>query len=132
MKRNLFSLVFLLISCVSVFSQAPGNAEQEVLKIEGDRVAAVLGQDLAKLEQILADDLTYVHSNARIESKTEFIGSLKSGSIKYEAIKHKDAKANLYGNTAVLRGLTEVTVRASSQQVNFQARFMAVYVKRDG
>ena len=124
-------LIFFAISSLA-FGQAANTREQEVLKAEQDRVAAVISGDTAKLEQILANDLTYTHSTALVESKTDFLNSIKSGNIKYQAMNHKEVKVSLYGDTAVLRGQSDVKVTLQGQQANLVLRFIAVYIKKDG
>ena len=61
---------------------AAGKAEQQVLQAEKDRFAAMTKVDEAALNKLLADDLTYVHTSALLQTKKEFIDSLKSGAIK--------------------------------------------------
>ncbi len=132
MRKKLFIIVLFFITSGLAFGQATKQAEQEVLQAEQERIAAVTSANLAKLEQLLTDDLTFTHSNALVESKSDFINSIKSGTIKYEAINHKAVKVSLYNNTAVLRGQSELKVQYKGQPVSLPIRFTAVYVKKDG
>ena len=50
---------------------AAGKAEQVVLQAEKDRFAAMTKVDEAALNKLLADDLTYVHTNALMQTKKE-------------------------------------------------------------
>ena len=126
MKPKFFIVVFFFITSGLAFAQATSPAEQE-------RVAAVISTDIAKLENLLSADLSYVHSSALVESKADFLNSIKSGNFKYEAMNHKTVKVNLYGDTAVLRGQSDVKVQPKGQQLlSFTIRFLAVYVKKDG
>ena len=132
MKPKFFILVFFLITSGVAFAQASSPAEQEVLKAEQERIAAAISANIAKLEQLLSADLSYTHSNALVESKNDFLNSIKSGNIKYEAVNHKNVKVNLYGDTAVLRGQSDLKVQFKGQPVSLPIRFTAVYVKKDG
>ena len=43
------------------------NAQDEVSKLEERRCAAMTGSDLATLESLLADTVTYTHSSAVVD-----------------------------------------------------------------
>ena len=52
--------------------------ELNVLQLEKDRFKAMISKDSIKLDQVLADDLLYIHSNGIIDSKETFIKRLVS------------------------------------------------------
>ena len=51
----------------------------EIIELENQRIAAMIAGDEATLDAVLADDLIYTHSTARVETKAEFIGNVTSG-----------------------------------------------------
>ena len=134
MKTRSIILLFTLMIVVSPFSpaQTANTVEQDLMHLEQQRVDAVIKGDLATLERIFSDDLLYTHSNARQETKQQFLESVKSGSIKYEAMKHSDLKVQLFGDTAVLRGKSDIKGVANGQSYAFPIRFITVYVKMNG
>ena len=132
MRQKLFTIAFFFILSGCAFAQTTNQIEQEVLQAEQERIAAVISANIARLQQLLSDDLTYTHSSALVESKTDFLNSIKSGTIKYEAMNHKMVKVSLYGDTAVLRGQSDVKLQSKGQPLSLQLRFIAVYVKKDG
>jgi hypothetical protein len=50
-----------------------GDVEQEILRVEGKRIDAMVALDLAALDPILADDLSYSHSSGRTDTKASFL-----------------------------------------------------------
>lgn len=61
--------------------------------------AAMMKNDFAALDKLMADDLVYSHSNGLVDSKQSYIDGLKSGKsayyvIEYDHIKVKDLDAN--------------------------------------
>ena len=132
MRQKSFIVAFFVAASSLTYGQATNQKEQEVLLVEQERVAAVISANVARLQQLLSDDLTYTHSSALVESKSDFLNSIKSGTIKYEAMNHKMVKVSLYGDTAVLRGQSDVKLQSKGQPASFQIRFIAVYVKKDG
>lgn len=122
----------LLAASPTSFGQSSSSVEQAVIKLEQERVAAVLKGDLAALERILADDFTYTHSNARVETKRQFLDALKAGAFAYEAITHSEVQAKAYGDTVLLRGKSDLKIKANNLPLAFQTRFLGVYVKLNG
>ena len=103
----------------------------ELIDLENRRFEAMTKQDAEALSEILADDLIYTHSSAKVESKTEFISSMTSGRTKYESIEPSDVKVRQYGDTAVITGHAKLHVSANGRDNKFEVRFTDVYAKRD-
>jgi ketosteroid isomerase-like protein len=133
-KRMSLFLFFMLMIAIPPFSLAQSSmtVEQAVMHLEQERVDAMTKGDLAALDRILADDFIYTHSNARLETKPQLFDALKSGAFKYEEIRHSDLKAQVYGDTVVLRGKSDLKIKANNLPLAFQIRFLGVYVKANG
>ena len=103
----------------------------EIIALENRRIEAMTKLDTQALDEILADDLSYVHSTARVETKAEFIAALTSGRTNYQSIERDDVDVRQYGETAVVTGRAKFHVNANGNDVRFQVRFTDVYAKRD-
>lgn len=132
--KSILLLILLMAAAVPslTLAQAPLSVEQAVMHLEQERVDALIRGDLTTLDRILADDFIYTHSNARVESKQQLFDALKSGAFKYEEVKHSDLKAQVYGDTVVLRGKSDLKIKANNLPLAFQIRFLGVYVKANG
>ena len=108
------------------------DTEQQVLDLENRRFQAMVDADIAALESIFADDLSYTHSTAALDTKESFIGSLSSGALKYESMTPSNMQVRDYGGTAVVTGNADVRVVTGGQQIGFSLRFTDVVVRRDG
>jgi hypothetical protein len=111
---------------------APGGAEAAVLKADNDRFAAMQKADVAALEKILGAELSYTHTSAAVQNKEEFIGDIKTGTIKYLSVEPKDQKAHVYGNVAVVTGGAAVHIILRGVDQSFQIRYTNVHVNRNG
>jgi hypothetical protein len=111
-----------------------GKAEQQVLQAERDRFAAMIAADRAGLERILADDLTYTHTNALFESKAEFIKSVTSGAIDYVSIvpSESDWKVRINGTIAIVNGVGAVNVIDKGNNLKFKVRYTTVHRNEGG
>ena len=106
------------------------QAEQEIRQRETRRFEAVVRGDVAALDDILSDDLTYTHATGVHETKAEFIAKLKSGQLKYESLTPEDLRVRVYGATGVVTGVARVRVQVKGELLSFQLRFTDVYVKK--
>ena len=106
------------------------QAEQEIRQQETLRFEAIVRGDVAALDGILSDDLSYTHATGVHETKAEFIGKLKSGQLRYESLTPEEMHVRVYGTTGVVTGLARVKVRVKGEALSFQLRFTDVYVKK--
>ena len=54
--------------------------------------SGVVKNDFAALEKVLADDLTYRHSNGLVDTKRSYIDGLKSGKSRYYTVDFSEIK----------------------------------------
>ena len=69
-----------------------GNG-QTVIDLGRKRMQAMAAKDIVTLEALLADDLVYTHSSARLDTKQSLIVGMTSGSTVYTAVEPSDVKA---------------------------------------
>jgi len=108
-----------------------GNG-QEIMDLDKKRMRAMAEKDFATLEAVLADDLVYTHSSARLDTKQSLIGNMKSGSTVYTSVEASDVKAQDLGDVVVLTGVAQIKVVSNGTPNAFGVRFTDVYAKRGG
>jgi hypothetical protein len=128
------TLAVTLPALVAAQTPAPGKAEAQVLQAEKARFAAMVKVDEAVLNRLLSDDLTYTHSSALIQTKKEFVDSLKGGDIKYVSVMPVDSdwKVRVIGNVAVVNGAAAVHVIDHGKDLTFKIRYTSVHANRSG
>jgi ketosteroid isomerase-like protein len=107
----------------------PDQTEAQVLAADDRRFEAMRKQDWPSLEDSLANDLTYVHSTARLESKAEHVGNLKAGKPFYRGIAPRERKVRVHGGIGVVNGVSEMHVENAGKEQRFTVRYLAVYAK---
>ena len=104
-------------------------AIQEVLDREEQRYQAQIAQDSQALQEILDDEMLYVHSNGLIDGKTSFIALVNS--IHYLKVERENIVVKIFADTAVVTGNAYVTVDGGSgQRRQSNVRFVNVWVRR--
>ena len=105
------------------------GVEAEVLRADDRRFEAMKKGDWAALDATLADDLIYVHSTARLESKKEHIDNLRAGKPHYRGIAPRDRHARVRGDVGVVNGVSAMHVERDGKEQRFTVRYLAVYAK---
>ena len=93
---------------------------------------AMAAKDIATLDPLLAENLIYTHSSARVDTKLSLIASLKSGDLVYYALEPSDVRAQDLGEAVALTGLARVKVLSTGKEHDARVRFTDVYAKRSG
>jgi ketosteroid isomerase-like protein len=108
-----------------------GNG-QKIIELDRQRMTAMAAKDIAALNRLLADDLIYTHSSARLDTKKSLIGAMESGSTVYTAIEPSDVVAQDLGDAVVLTGVAAISVNSGGNPNSFRVRFTDVYANKGG
>ena len=108
-----------------------GNGDM-VIELDRKRMNAMAQKDLAALDELIADDLVYTHSSARLDTKQSLIGNMESGSTVYTSVVPSDVKAQDLGDSVVLTGSCRISVNSGGNAMSFGVRFTDVYARRNG
>lgn len=112
--------------------QTAAEVEREVLEADEGRVKALTENDVDALEQLLGDDLTYVHSNGMLDTKASYIDSLRSGRSRYLAMDMSEVAVRSLGDTALVNAKFNARVKVGDHEVNPNGRVLIAYAKREG
>ncbi len=105
---------------------------QMIIDLDKKRMTAMAQKDLATLNALLADDLVYTHSTARLDTKQSLIGNMEAGTTVYTAVEPSDVKAQDFGDAVVLTGSCRISVMSGGRPNSFGVRFTDVYGNRGG
>jgi ketosteroid isomerase-like protein len=108
-----------------------GNG-QHIIELDRQRMQAMASKDVAALNKLLADDLIYCHSSARLDTKQSLIGAMQSGATVYTGVEPSDVKAQDCGDAVVLTGIARINVVSGGKPNAFSVRFTDVYANRGG
>jgi hypothetical protein len=105
---------------------------QMIIDLDRKRMQAMADKDIDTLNTLLADDLVYAHSSARLDTKQSLIGNMQSGATVYNAVEPSDVKAQDLGSAVVLTGVARIRVTSGGNPNAFAVRFTDVYANRGG
>ena len=119
----------MFMSCFIALSVAVADentTKQSALDFQTARFNAMIEADVERLEDFLADDLTYTHTTGWIETKSEFLATVESGFIDYMVVTPREVKIRVYGDVAVITGLSRMQGEVGDRSVDFTIRFTDV------
>ena len=108
-----------------------GN-EQTIIDLDRKRMTAMAEKDLRTLDELIADDLVYTHSSARLDTKQSLLANMESGATVYTSVVPSNVKAQDLGDTVVLTGECRISVTSNGRPNSFGVRFTDVYANKGG
>ena len=106
---------------------------EEILALERQRAEAMVREDVGTLGRLLADDLSYIHSDGRTDTKESFLGLIAGPAIRYVAVDFSNQEVIGCGDAAVVRGIARMRlVRDPEGQQDYRVLFLDVWARRDG
>jgi uncharacterized protein (TIGR02246 family) len=131
--RHLFLALTVTTFCWA--AQPDSRAiETEVLRLDALRIEALLKNDVKALEQLYADELVYVHSGGKVDTKKAYLASLAAGNLTYVSLRYDPpARVTVAGrDTAVVTGKAIIEAKTKSGAMNRVLTTTTVYVRMGG
>ncbi len=126
----------LAVGAISLFWGFPALAET------GDEAAvkqnvealreALLKADKAQLERLTADQLSYGHSDGRVQNKAEFINGVMTRKATVKSLTFPDLKIEVAGDAAIARHLYESESEMDGKTNNIRIGTLEVWQKQGG
>jgi Domain of unknown function (DUF4440) len=100
-QLTLPALAFTLLSSIPAFA---GSADEGAIgkKLEAFRTAQ-MAADAKGLEALCTPELSYSHSDGRVEDRAAFVANATSGKSKFLALAYKDPTIRVVGDSAIVR-----------------------------
>jgi ketosteroid isomerase-like protein len=105
--------------------------QEELLKLENEFTQAVANNDAAAIDGFLADDWIIIEPDGGIIDKAHFLGVIESGALSHEKMESTDVRVRVYGNTAVVTGLTTSKGKFMGQEFTSCERATDIFVQQN-
>lgn len=128
MKIKLITL-FLFIANISFAQNESGKMEimMKMLTLK----TALVAKDSVALSKVLADDVTYGHTNGMIQTKAELIRSVVSKEQDYKSIDPSDMKIRLFDNTAIVNMNAKIVLTYKNEPMELKIKITLVWIKKN-
>jgi ketosteroid isomerase-like protein len=119
LPRLLLILLFTTAYPAIAASADQRGIEAEVSRLDTRRIDALVNADMKALDEIFSDDLVYVHSGGKIDSKKPYLALLSSGSLDYVSQRYDPpARVVVAGpETAFVTGRVAIELKSKTGQI---------------
>ena len=107
-------------------------ATESLLQAEQHFDRALLAADTRALETILDDQFFLNDFMGGVTRKSDLVGHIQSGVLKFHSIIPNDLSVHIYSGSAVVTGWTEMKAEFQNAVSAVKSRFLHVYVSFDG
>jgi ketosteroid isomerase-like protein len=133
-RRDLAAAGVLALGATTLIVPAMAAADdEEAVKQSVEALRkAILAQDKAKLETLTAQQLSYSHSDGRVEDKPKFIDGVLTRKAVVKSIEFPDLTVAIVGNNAIARHLWVSESELDGKVTNTKIGVLQVWQKQDG
>ena len=135
-RRNLAAAGALAIGASSLLRSAPSLAasadEAAVDKAVEALRKAVLTADKGELEKLTAAQVTYGHSDGRVQNKAQFVDGVITRKATVKSLTFPELTVAVVGDTAIARHLYEFESETDGKTNNVKIGALQVWQKQDG
>jgi membrane-bound inhibitor of C-type lysozyme/ketosteroid isomerase-like protein len=104
---------------------------KQILQAERDICNAFEHEDADWLEKHLDPTFTLTSSNGKVTTRADEVADLRRGT-KYDVFRNRDSKVRMYGDAAVVTGITRVGGKSDGKPYALDFQFTDTYVRKDG
>lgn len=107
-------------------------AEQEAMAATQAACDAFRLRDVPAIERLLAPEFTQVNSIGEVQTRAQLIQEVRADDPKYERFEKHGMSARIYGDTAVVQGITSLKGLYGGKPFAVDVRFTDTLVKASG
>jgi hypothetical protein len=136
MKSNAlirFALLAGLIACGTAQMVSAEPVVISALRADKARLAAMMKGDGEALARLMSDQLRFVHSDGRVESKADYVKNLMAGDTEYADARTSELETTQVSpDVVVVIGVQEMRKRLGAAWSDVKLRYLAVWRNENG
>ena len=106
--------------------------EQAVMDVTQAACDAFRLRDIPAMERLLAPEFVLVSSTSEVQSRDQAIAEVRAGDPAYARFENHDMTARVYGDAAVVQGITSLNGLSGGKPFAVDVRFTDTLVKMHG
>ncbi len=104
----------------------------DILAVEARRYEAMRAGDADALDELLHEDLRYVHSSGLSDTKASYLDSVRQRKWTYQSIEARDQSVRIYGDLALLTSRILMTVVIDDAPARFEVVMVTALSRNAG
>ncbi|NUU38096.1 nuclear transport factor 2 family protein [Pseudomonas sp. C2B4] len=131
MKKVKVLIGFLCLFSGYVAAAAP-SSDKDVAQAVDHLTDAMLHKNIAQLQALTAENLTYGHSSGKIQGKKDFIADIETGKSAFKTLEMQNQTISVTGDVALVRHHFSGQAIKGSEVVPTEIENFQVWQKQDG
>ena len=127
-----FIALFILLTLKGTAQSGYSPEQSQVLMKMLSLKNALLAKDSVTLSNLLADDVTYGHSNGMNQTKAQLIRDVVSGAQEYKSIEPADMHIRIFDHTAIVNMKSAVKMMFNNSPLELNMYVILVWIEKDG
>jgi hypothetical protein len=129
--KNFFIAILVLVT-LKATAQSGFSAEQSQVMMKMLSLKnSLIGKDSVTLSGLLADDVTYGHTNGLIQTKAQLVRSVMGGEQDYKSIEPSNMNIRIYENTGVVTMNSKVSMNYQNKPLEMNMFVTLVWIKNN-
>lgn len=105
---------------------------REIESLEAQWRTALMQNDVATVNRLLADDYLGINPNGTLETKADALALRRAGTTKISSMDPINMKVRVYGDTAVVTSQVQVEGHDGDRDISGRYHYTRVYTHRSG
>jgi Domain of unknown function (DUF4440) len=129
--KKLFIALFVLLKLNGTAQTGYSPEQMQVMIKMRDLKNSLIAKDSVTLSGLMADDVTYGHTNGIIQTKAQLIRSVMSGEQDYKTIEPSNINVRIYENTGVVTMNSKVIMNYQDKPLELNMFVTLVWIKNN-
>lgn len=125
-------LITVTLLAVGVTAAPPNKDETAVLAALTKACDGFESGDVSYLTKFLAPDFTLTGSDGAVTTRDENLAEVRAREPRYEVFRNHDMKVRLYGDTALVNGITSIKGTSKGKPFAVEVQFTDTLIRKDG
>jgi ketosteroid isomerase-like protein len=123
----------LLVTCIiSIGITRVQSQNKEIETNIGNLNAAMISKDKSTLEKLTSDDLSFGHSTAVIQNKSEFVNDVMSGPTIFQKIDITNQTIQPAGDISIVRNISSFSGTSKGAPLDIKIGVLMIWRKQNG
>lgn len=123
----------LLVTCMICIGITHAQSQNKEIETNISNLnAAMISKDKSTLEKLTSDDLSFGHSTAVVQNKSEFVNDVVSGPTIFQKIDLSNQTIQVAGDIAIVRNTSSITGTNKAGPLDIRIGVLMIWKKQNG
>ncbi|HVT33678.1 MAG TPA: nuclear transport factor 2 family protein [Rhodanobacteraceae bacterium] len=129
MKR--IAWIFPALASFAACAMPPASSdEQAIRRVEATLCDAIRTGDADTIARLEDETYTLTTSRGEVTTRADDIADARKGDVRYSEFRNHDSKVRLYGDAAIVTGITSLKGESAGKSFALDVAFTDTYVRR--